>query len=77
MSRYVLTYQGAGDPAAQEELALVAALGPAKVVDRLPGTLLVKGRESDLSSIAAEFKDWSLRPVVYVDTNPPRRRIAT
>ena len=75
MSRYVLSYQGVSDPTAQEEGALVSALTDAKVVDRMPGTLLVDGNEKELMRLVQHFKQWNLSPAVKVSVNPPRKRI--
>ncbi len=76
MSRYVLLYQGITDPSSQEESTLVASLKNAKIIDRMPGSLLVDAAESELTALMQKFKKWSFTPDVGVVVKPPRKRIA-
>ena len=59
MSRFVILYQGVTDPSAQEERSLVSSLKRAKVIDRMPGTILVDGSEAEVSSVVKKLKKWT------------------
>lgn len=75
MSRYALIYAGEGDPSAQVEADLIAALSPYKVLDRMPGILLVDGPRVQLEAMARKFSGWRLSPIANATINPPGPRI--
>ena len=75
MSRYIVHYTGPADPSVQEESTLLSSLKDAKIIDQMPGTLLVDAAESDLAVLARKFKKWRFAPEVTVTVNPPRKRI--
>lgn len=77
MSRFVLLYQGVADPSVQEERSLVSSLKTSKVIDRMPGTILVDGPETEVASAVKRLKKWTFSPERSLAINPPRRRIKT
>lgn len=75
MSRFVLLYQGVSDPSIQEEKSLVSALKKSKVVDRMPGTILVEGPEAEVASVVQQRENWTFMPERSVGVNPPHKNI--
>lgn len=75
MSRFVVIYQGSSDPSTQEERSLVSALKSVKVVDRLPGTVLVEGNEADVASAVRQCKNWTFARERSLSALPPHRRV--
>lgn len=75
MSRFVLLYQGIGDPSQQEERVLVSAFKAAKVVDWLPGSILVDGDEAEVASVVKKNKNWAFSPERSASVAPPHQRI--
>ncbi len=78
MSRFVICYQGANDPSQQEERSLLsslASLKQAKVIDQMPGTLLVDGPESEIAKVVKRLRQWSLSPARKVAVQPPHKRL--
>lgn len=75
MSRFVLLYNGPSDPPAEEEGKLISSLKNTKVIDRMPGTVLVDAAESDIRATLKKFSKWSWSPEVKVTVSPPRKRI--
>lgn len=75
MSRYVVHYRGTSDPSATEERSLLSSLKNAKIIDRMPGALLVDALDVELEELAKKFKKWRFVPEVSVKVNPPRKRI--
>lgn len=75
MSRFVLLYQGTSDPSHQEERSVVSALKTAKVVDRIPGSILVEGPESEVASVVRRCQNWTFSPVRSVGIAPPHKRV--
>lgn len=47
----------------------------AKVVDRLPGTILVDGDEAKVASVVRQNKNWTFSPERSASVAPPHRRI--
>lgn len=75
MSRFVLVYQGTNDPSQQEEQSLVSALKKTKVVDRMPGTILVDGDEAVVASAVSNCRDWTFSRQQSMGVAPPHRRM--
>ena len=75
MSRFVICYQGPSDPPAQEERSLVSSFKRAKVIDKMPGTLLVDGPESEIATVVKRLRQWSFSPERKVSIKPPHKRI--
>lgn len=75
MSRYILHYLGQSDPSSEEEGKLLSSLRNTKIIDRMPGAVLVDAAESELASITKKLTKWSFTPDVAVSVNPPRKRI--
>jgi hypothetical protein len=75
MSRFVILYQGLTDPSAQEESSLVSALKKSKIVDRMPGTILVEGPEAEIASVICGRRNWTFTRERSVGIKPPHRNI--
>lgn len=75
MSRFVVLYQGISDPSTQEERTLVSALKRVKVVDRMPGTVLVEGDEADVASAVRQVPNWTFSRERGVSVSPPHHRV--
>lgn len=75
MNRFVVVYAGLHDPSAQEERTLLSALKPAKVVDRMPGTLLVEGQASLVEAAVRRCKNWTFAQEGAAHVAPPHKRI--
>lgn len=75
MSRFVVLYQGSSDPSTQEERSLVSAFKRVKVVDRMPGTMLVEGEEADVASAVRQVANWSFSLERTLSAAPPHRRL--
>jgi hypothetical protein len=75
MSRFVVTYQGNNDPSKQEERSLVSALKRVTVVDKMPGTVLVEGDESDVASAVRQLSNWTFSLERGLSAAPPHRRV--
>lgn len=75
MSRFVVVYQGTRDPSRQEERSLVSALRTAKVVDRMPGTILVEGDEAEVASAVRQCKNWTFSQERSLSVAPPHQRV--
>ncbi|MEI2415531.1 hypothetical protein V8Z80_05035 [Orrella sp. JC864] len=75
MSRFVICYQGASDPSVQEERSLVSSFKRAKVIDKMPGTLLVDGPESEIARAVARLGRWTFRPERKLAASPPHKRL--
>lgn len=75
MSRFVLVYQGASEPSRQEERSLLSALKSAKVVDRMPGTILIEGNEAEVASAVRQSKSWTLARERSMSAAPPHQRV--
>lgn len=54
---------------------LMSALKAAKVVDRLPGTILVDADEAEVASVLRKNKNWTFSPERTASVAPPHRRI--
>lgn len=75
MSRYVICYQGANDPSQQEVNSLLSCFDRVKVIDTLPGTLLVDGPKAEIASAVKGMSQWTFSPERVVSVRPPRRRL--
>lgn len=75
MSRYVVVYRGPRDPSRQEESTLVSALKPVKILDRMPGTLLVEGDESVVASAVRQCENWTFSLEHSLSVKPPHRKL--
>lgn len=76
MSRYVICYQGDCDPPRQEERRLVSSLNKhAKVIEQIPGSILVDGAESEIAAALDRLKLWTFSPERSVRIRPPHKRI--
>lgn len=73
MSRFVILYQGVTDPPAGEERSLVSSLKRAKVIDRMPGNILVDGSEAEVVSVVKKLKLWTFSPVGSAGIKPPHK----
>jgi hypothetical protein len=72
MSRFVIVYNDNSDPPAQDERRIVASLTTAKVIDQMPGTLLVDGPEAEVATAVSRLDKWSFSPERPMAANPPR-----
>lgn len=75
MSRFVVLYQGISDPSTQEERSLESALKRVKVVERMPGTVLVEGDEADVASAVQQVPNWTFSLQRGVSVSPPHQRL--
>lgn len=75
MSRFVVLYQGISDPSTQEERSLVSALKRVKVVDRMPGTVVVEGEEADVECAVRELPNWTFSRERVLSSAPPHARL--
>jgi hypothetical protein len=75
VDQFVLTYEKIDDPPEQEVDALVTSLKGSKILDRMPGSILVQGSRSVLSTVGERFPDWKLTKMAYGSANPPNRKI--
>lgn len=75
MNRFVVIYEGLHDPSVQEERTLLSALKPAKVVDRMPGTLLVEGPAALVEAAVRGCKNWKLAREGTASVAPPHKRV--
>jgi len=74
MARLVVTYNQPTDPSDAEIAALEKCLEGMPVIDRLPGTLLVEGRLSDIRKrIHTPAGLWSASPVQQLQSRPALR----
>jgi hypothetical protein len=74
MSRLVVSYKFPSDPPPKELEAVEQLLAGLRVVDRMPGTLLVEGTLSDVRSRLATTKpNWSATPVQQLRSPSPHR----
>ncbi|MDM0118355.1 hypothetical protein [Variovorax arabinosiphilus] len=75
MSRFVLLYQGTSDPSRQEERSVMSALKTAKVVDHMPGSILVEGPEAEVAAVVQQCQNWTFSPVRSVGVAPPHKHV--
>lgn len=75
MDRFVVIYQGRCDPSHEEERSLLSALEDVKVVDRMPGTLLVEGEEAAVAAAVGRCDNWSFSQERSFSVKPPHQRI--
>lgn len=75
MSRFVICYSGPNDPPKREERSLVSSFKRAKVIDKMPGTLLVDGPESEIAKAVNRLDHWTFSPERPVSLKPPHKRI--
>lgn len=75
MSRYVVVYQGPHDPSRQEERLLMSALKPVRILDRMPGTLVVEGDEAVVASAVRQCRNWTFTREHGVSVHPPHRKL--
>jgi len=67
--------QGISDPSTQEERTLVSALKRVKVVDCMPGTMVVEGDEADVASAVRQAPNWTFSRERGASVAPPHHRI--
>ena len=75
MDRFVLTYEKIDDPPKHEVDALVTSLKGSKILDRLPGSLLVQGSSKVISAVRERFPDWKVSQMAYASAKPPGRKL--
>ncbi len=75
MSRFVVLYQGTRDPSSQEERSLVSALKRVRVLERMPGTVLVEGDEADVASAVGQVPNWTFSRERSASASPPHRPV--
>ena len=75
MDLFVLTYEKIDDPPKQEVDALVTSLKGSKILDRMPGSILVEGSRRVISSVGERFPDWRLTKMAYASAKPPNRKL--
>jgi hypothetical protein len=75
VDQFVLTYEKVDDPPEHEVDALVTSLKGSKILDRLPGSILVQGSHKVLSSVGEQFPDWKLTRMAYASATPPNRKL--
>jgi hypothetical protein len=75
MGSFVIVYKGQGSPSDSEEREVLSALArkSARVVDQMPGTIMVEGSESEVASALRGRSSWRLSPAGSVDVAPHRR----
>lgn len=76
--RFVVRYRGPADPPTEEERLIADCLddeGDLKVVDRMPGSLLVEGDEADVARAVERAPCWVFSPEVAVVVSPPHKRL--
>lgn len=62
MSRFVLVYQADHVPSKEETSAVLRALAALKVVDHMPGIILLEGDYADVAAVLRTNKKWSCAP---------------
>ncbi len=72
-SRFVLRYQGTG-PAPGADLARIAALSRAVILDASPRMLLVEADADALGALAATLADWVMAPEQHLPLPDTRQR---
>lgn len=75
MSRFVILYQGVTDPPLVEERSLVSLLKRTKVIERMPGNILVDGPQAEVASVVNKLDKWTFSPVGSVGIKPPHRAL--
>ena len=75
MDQFVLTYDKLEDPPEHEVDALVTSLKGSKILDRMPGSILVQGSHDVISSVRDRFPDWKLSKMAYASAKPPGRKL--
>lgn len=53
----------------------MSALKTAKVVDRMPGSILVEGPEAEVASVVQQCQNWTFSPVRSVGVVPPHKHV--
>lgn len=71
----MILYQGVTDPPVGEQRSLVSLLKRTKVIDRMPGNILVDGSEAEVASVVKKLKKWTFSPVGSVGIKPPHRAL--
>lgn len=75
MSRYVICYQGDCDPSAKEERSLMSSLkNRVRIIDRMPGTILVDGTRDALEAALGPLEGWTFSPERAIQTRPPHKQ---
>lgn len=72
-SRFVLRYQGTGPPPGAD-LARIADLSGAVILDSSPRMLLVEADADGLGVLAATLADWVMAPEQHLPLPDTRRR---
>jgi hypothetical protein len=75
VDQFVLTYEKIDDPPKHEVDALVTSLRGSKILDRLPGSILVQGSREIISTVGQQFPDWKLTQMAYASAKPPNRKL--
>ncbi|MGK2897262.1 MAG: hypothetical protein ACSLE9_01050 [Burkholderiaceae bacterium] len=71
----MILYQGVTDPPVGEERSLVSSLKRARVIDRMPGNILVDGSEAEVASVVKKLKQWTFSPVGSAGIRPPHKML--
>ncbi|MFT3815704.1 MAG: hypothetical protein QM740_20450 [Acidovorax sp.] len=53
----------------------MSALKATKILDRIPGTVLVEGEESAVASAVRQCKNWTFSPERSLSVKPPHKRV--
>ncbi len=70
----VVSYRQAGDPSDEERAAMEGQLGERRVVDRLPGAVLVEGTVREVRArLTGRGHEWLVTEVGELHGLPPHR----
>lgn len=75
MEQYVFTYDRLEDPPAHEVDALVKSLKGSKILDRMPGSILVQSSATKAKAVRTRFPNWKLQPMGTASATPPNRKL--
>ena len=75
MDEFVLTYEKIDNPPKQEVDALVTTLKGSKILDRMPGSILVQSSREVISSVRERFPDWKVSQMGHASAKPPNRKL--
>lgn len=53
----------------------MSALKTAKVVDHMPGSILVEGPEAEVAAVVQQCQNWTFSPVRSVGVAPPHKHV--
>lgn len=71
--RFVIVYGGTTDPPSAEQARVVSLIKRGKVVDALPGTILVDGERGDVEVAIRDMPNWSFALEQAATVAPPHK----